>query len=95
MEDIPTDSSSGENVNCDEDDKKTDDPALKELWTKQETLRKAQKREEKIRQQLDVNYNYSFFVNIFSNYFSFILGYAQRRNQNTPCDSTTFSYSRY
>ncbi|XP_015794937.1 telomerase-binding protein EST1A isoform X3 [Tetranychus urticae] len=53
LEDIPTDSSSGENVNCEEDDKKTDDPALKELWTKQETLRKAQKREEKIRQQLD------------------------------------------
>lgn len=61
MEDVPTDSSSVENINNLEDDKNPKDKEIKELWSRQEALEKAQKREEKIRNQLDVSFLFSLF----------------------------------
>jgi hypothetical protein len=61
VEDVPTDSSSVENINNLEDDKNPKDKEIKELWSRQEALEKAQKREEKIRNQLDVSFLFSLF----------------------------------
>ncbi|RWS15315.1 telomerase-binding protein EST1A-like protein [Dinothrombium tinctorium] len=52
-DDIPTDSSSIENVNSISEEKSREEQEIEELWSRQEELKKAQMREEKVRQHLN------------------------------------------
>ncbi|RWS26352.1 telomerase-binding protein EST1A-like protein [Leptotrombidium deliense] len=52
-DDIPTDSSSLENINSLNEEKSKEDREIEELWSRQEELKRAQKREEKVRQHLN------------------------------------------